>query len=401
MNSTSYLNNKKILLCVTGGIAAYKALELTRSLVKAGAIVRPLLTSAAQEFVTPLSFQSLSGNKVLTGLFDLDREQEIGHIEAARWADLILVAPATAQSVTKAALGLSDDLLGTILLASKCQLAFAPAMNPAMFENETTKEHLSLLAKKGALILGPDSGMAACGEEGFGRFLEPAEIFSRLEEYYTPKGKLAGIHCLVTAGPTVEPIDSVRYISNYSSGKMGYALAEALVAQGATVDLVSGPTNLNPPLGVNFIPVKRAQEMYDQVLAHSKKAKVIVASAAVADFRVKKIANKKIKKDKMLNLELEQNPDIIKTLGATKEKGQILVGFAAETENLIENGKKKLKEKNLDLIVANDVNQIGGVFFQDQNQAVLILKLEEKSLPRMAKRDLAEEILKEIEKLLN
>ncbi|MDX2471137.1 MAG: bifunctional phosphopantothenoylcysteine decarboxylase/phosphopantothenate--cysteine ligase CoaBC [SAR324 cluster bacterium] len=400
METRSPLKNKKILLCVTGGIAAYKALELTRLLIKAGAIVRPLLTKAAQEFVTPLSFQSLSGNKVLTDLFDLEAEQEIGHIEAARWPDLILVAPATAQTLTKGALGLSDDLLGTVLLASTCQLAFAPSMNPAMFENQSTAEHLELLKAKGALILGPDSGMAACGEEGLGRLLEPVAILTQLETHFTITGNLNGVHCLVTAGPTVEPIDSVRYISNYSSGMMGYALTEALLSQGATVDLISGPTQLEPPSGANFIPVKTAQEMYDAALSHSKAAKIIIASAAVADFRVKQASKQKLKKESMLTLELEQNPDIIKTLGLRKEKGQVLVGFAAETENLIENGKKKLIEKNLDLVVANDVNQSGGVFFQEKNQAVLILKLEEKPLPRMAKTQLAIEILIEIEKLL-
>ncbi len=392
----STLQHQHILLAVTGGIAAYKALELARLLVQAGAKVTPLLTKAAQKFVTPLSLQTLSGSAVLSDLFADAEELEIGHIRIARSADLVLTAPATAQALSRAALGLATDYLGTLYLATRAPLIFAPAMNQAMWLHPATQDHLATLKQRGAIIWGPEEGNLACGEEGPGRLLAPAEILRRLEAYFTARSSLKGIRCLITAGPTQEPIDAVRYISNHSSGKMGYALAEALSEAGAEVILLHGPTSAPPPEGVTRYLTPSALEMLAQAKRLAPRCQVIIGAAAVADFSVKNAAAGKLKKINLTHLELRPNPDIIAELGQAKQKGQLVIGFAAETERLIEEATRKRKEKNLDWVVANQVNQVGGVFGAEENQITLVQAHGAEEWPRFNKKELARRLVKRI-----
>jgi phosphopantothenoylcysteine decarboxylase/phosphopantothenate--cysteine ligase len=391
------LKDKTIVLGVTGGIAVYKAVELLRLYVKAGAVVHVVMTRSAQEFVTPLTFQTLSGNPVHTELFSFYQEREIGHISLADRADLFVVAPATANVVGKVAGGIADDLLTTTIMATKAPVLFVPAMNVNMWENPLYRQNEAKLKDLGYHFMEPATGFLACGWEGKGKLPDPAAIFTETERLLTPRD-LAGETVLVTAGPTREELDPVRYISNYSSGKMGYAIARAACNRGARVILVSGPTCLTAPCGVEAVAVVSACQMRDAVLARAQEATVIIKAAAVADYRPAEPARQKIKKGEAqaLSLRLEKNPDILAELG--RMKGEcFLVGFAAETADLLANARTKLEEKNLDLIVANDVTQAGAGFDVDTNIVRLLFRdgtLEE--LPQLSKDEVAHRLLDRI-----
>ena len=352
------LANKRILLGMTGGIAAYKCAELTRLLTKAGADVRVVMTAAATEFITPLTMQALSGHRVHLDLLDVDAEAGMGHIELARWPDLIVVAPASADFLARMVGGQAGDLLTTLLLASRAPVLLAPAMNQAMWLNQATQDNLLQLRERGCLIAGPAAGSQACGDTGPGRMLEPADIVSECASLYAP-GLLSGLHLTITAGPTREAIDPVRFISNHSSGKMGYALAAEAVQAGARVTLISGPVNLPVPDRVHCIAVTTAQEMLEASLESTEHSDVFIGVAAVADYRVSDASDHKIKKSaETLQLTLVRNPDIIGTLAqksaANSPQRPLIVGFAAETQHIEQYGREKLQRKNLDLLFAND-----------------------------------------------
>lgn len=352
-DSLATLANKRILLGMTGGIAAYKCAELTRLLSKAGADVRVVMTRAATEFITPLTMQALSGHRVHLDLLDVDAEAGMGHIELARWPDLILVAPASADFLARMTTGHADDLLTTLLLASKAPIALAPAMNQGMWLNQATQDNLATLTARGVHVFGPAAGSQACGDVGPGRMLEPAELAALCAGLYQP-GLLSGLHITLTAGPTREAIDPVRFISNHSSGKMAYALAAEAVQAGAQVTLISGPVNLTAPDRVELVKVTTAQEMLDASLAAVTDTDVFIGVAAVADYRVSESSDHKIKKTaETLQLTLVRNPDIIGTVAALPER-PFVVGFAAETRDVVEYGRDKLKRKGLDLLFAND-----------------------------------------------
>jgi phosphopantothenoylcysteine decarboxylase/phosphopantothenate--cysteine ligase len=347
------LANKRILLGMTGGIAAYKCAELVRLLGKAGAQVRVVMTRAATEFITPLTMQALSGHKVHLDLLDADAEAGMGHIELARWPDLILVAPASADFLARACSGRADDLLTTLLLASKAPLAIAPAMNQGMWLHQATQDNLALLSNRGCHIFGPAEGSQACGDVGPGRMLEPAELAAHCAALFQP-GLLSGLHIVLTAGPTREAIDPVRFITNHSSGKMAYALASEAINAGARVTLISGPVNLTAPDRARVIDVTTAQQMLEASLSSVHDADVFIGVAAVADYRVAESSDHKIKKHAdTLQLTLIRNPDIIGTVAAL-EKRPFVVGFAAETRDIEDYGRDKLLRKNLDLLFAND-----------------------------------------------
>ncbi len=387
------LKGKKIVLGVTGGIAAYKAAELVRELVRSGAEVFVVMTRSAQAFITPLTFQTLSGNKVATELFSLIEESEIGHISLADRADLLVIAPATANAIGKIAGGIADDLLTTIVMAAKAPVLLAPAMNVHMWENPFCQENIQKLRGRGYHFIDPEAGELACGYEGKGRLAEIPAIVEEIRSILSPKD-LWGDILLVTAGPTEEPIDPVRFLSNRSSGKMGFALARAARLRGAQVILVSGPSALPALPRVKSIPVRTAAEMREAVLENLAQASVLVMAAAVSDYRPRGTSPEKIKKSNSeLTLPLELNPDILCEAGQRKGK-RLLIGFAAETENLLANARKKLAEKNLDLIVANDVSLPGAGFAVDTNIVKVIDrsgKVEE--LPLMSKEDLADRVL--------
>ncbi len=394
--------DKQIILGVTGGIAAYKAVELLRLLVKSGAEVHVIMTRSAREFVAPLTFQTLSGNPVHTEMFNLIQEQDIGHISLADRADLVLVAPATANVIGKAANGLADDLLTTTLLATKAPVLFVPAMNVNMWENPLYQENQSKLKKYGYHFMMPAVGALACGWEGQGKLPDPADIFDYAQTVVKEERDLLGKTVLVTAGPTREELDPVCFLSNHSSGKMGYAIARAARNRGAKVILVSGPVQLPVPQAVDFVGVTTALEMQQAVLSHAAKADVIVKAAAVADFRPVERNGQKVKKgvEDQTVLALQRNPDILAELGRTKEK-QILVGFAAETDDLLANAVKKLETKNLDLIVANDVSQPGSGFDGDTNAVQLLYRDgQREELPLMSKDAVAWALLDRILPLL-
>lgn len=353
----SSLQNKRVILGITGGIAAYKSAELCRLLQKAGADVRVVMTAGAQEFITPLTLQALSGNKVHTHLLDADAEAAMGHIELARWADLILVAPASANFIARLAHGEAGDLLTTLCLARRGPLAIAPAMNQAMWGNAQTQANLKTLADRGVHIFGPDSGAQACGDVGLGRMSEPLQLVHEAAALFAT-GALAGLRVTITAGPTREPIDPVRYISNHSSGKMGYAITRAAVEAGALVTLVSGPVSIAPPERVTLVRVETAQQMLAACEANA--CDVFVSVAAVADYRVAAPAAQKIKKDAdEISLQLVRNPDILATMAARTPRA-FCVGFAAETESHADNARAKLAKKKLDLIFANDASATFG-----------------------------------------
>ena len=393
------ISGKTILLIIGGGIAAYKSLELIRLLTARGVSVRAIMTKAAEEFVTPLSVASLTGQKVHTALFNLTDEIEMGHIELSRAADLLVVAPATADLMAKMAHGQANDLASTTLLATDKPVLIAPAMNVRMWHHAATQRNLSQLRRDGILVVGPNEGDMACGEYGLGRMAEPAEIVAAIEAAFTPKPQpLKGKKVLITAGPTREAIDPVRYISNYSSGKQGYAIAATAVALGAETVLISGPVDLPIPPGVQMMPVTSAVEM----LAACEKelpCDIAIFTAAVADWRAAEEKNQKIKKDKndLATLQLTENPDILQTIAKRSSKRPALVvGFAAETENLLDNAREKLKKKGCDLIVANDVSKERGVFGGDQNTVQLVSASGVESWGLMSKQDVALRLMKQL-----
>jgi len=394
------LKGKKVVLGITGGIAAYKSAELIRELVKRDASVKVIMTKNATEFITPLTLQTLSGNPVVTDMFAPIKEYEMAHIALAEYAEILVIAPATANIIGKIASGIADDLLTTTVMVIKSPVLICPAMNSNMYTNTIVKENMNKLISRGYLFMESAYGELACSAEGYGRLPEIPDIVEEIESVLTVKD-FAGENILVTAGPTREPFDPVRFITNYSSGKMGYALAIAGKRRGASVTLISGPTALHVPKGVRFIDVSSAVEMRDAVMEHVDSSTVVIKAAAVADYRPKDRANSKIKKQsEYLKIELEQNPDIIAEVG--KKKGKcILVGFAVETENLIENAGAKMMKKNMDMIVANDVTQRGAGFGYDTNIIkILTADGEIESMPLMSKMEVADRILDGIKRII-
>lgn len=394
------LKDKFIVLGVTGSIAIYKSLHLIRLLKKAGANVQVIMTKSACEFITPLTFQVISQNPVIMDMFEKPSHWEVEHVALADKADLFLVAPATANIIAKMAAGIADDMLTSTLLATKARIIVVPAMNVKMYENPITQRNIYSLIERDIKFIDPSEGNLACGYTGKGRFPEPTDIVEWIKIILGENGDFKDKKLLITAGPTREPLDPVRFITNYSSGKMGYALAEKAVQRGAKVTLISGPTNLTPPLGLSkYIAVDTAQEMFQAVMEHFTYADVIIKSAAVADFSPKDIEQNKIKKqDFNMRIELKKNPDILQELGKRKTK-QILVGFAAETTEVLENAQNKLKRKNLDFIVMNNLTEEGAGFAVDSNIVKILHKdgrIEE--LSKMLKKDLANEILDRIDR---
>ena len=389
------LANKHILLCVTGGIAAYKAAEIIRLFKTSGANVRVLMTEAAQEFITPLTMQALSSNQVHTDLLDTDAEAAMGHIELAKWSDIILIAPCSANSIARLASGKGDDLMTAVCLAAECKIYIAPAMNQAMWSDSRTQENYKKLIKNSFISIGPDSGEQACGDKGFGRMSEPQNIVNEIASSFST-GLLAGKKILITAGPTREKIDPVRYISNRSSGKMGFSIAEAARDEGGLVSIISGPVSLETPDEIKRIDVESADEMFNEVYKVINNFDLFISTAAVSDFKPEKYKNQKIKKGKKIDnvkMELTKNKDILKSI--SKNKGDLkVIGFAAETQNIIENAKKKLSEKNLDLIIANDVSDTTIGFDSDENEVYLITDKIEKKIDKVSKKKLSRNIVK-------
>jgi phosphopantothenoylcysteine decarboxylase/phosphopantothenate--cysteine ligase len=387
----SLLSNKHILLGVTGSIAAYKSPELVRRLREAGAVVRVAMTENAKRFITPLTLQAVSQHPVHDNLFDLQAEAAMGHIELARWADAIVIAPASADCLARLAHGHASDLLTAVCLASKAVVAVAPAMNQGMWQHDSTQANLVLLQQKGIHILGPDSGSQACGDIGLGRMLEPVSLLDDISGLFA-NGLLAGQRVLLTAGPTQEPLDPVRYLSNHSSGKMGYAMAQAAVDAGAQVTIISGPVHLQTPAGAEKVPVTTAQEMHAAVMDRVADCDIFIAVAAVSDYRAANIASQKIPKSQAtLNLTLERNPDIILDVGMLKTK-PFIVGFAAETEHVTAHAEAKRERKHMDLIVANQVGAGMGMG-ADDNAVTLIGEGYSESFPCMSKHRLARELM--------
>ncbi len=390
------LTGKFVTLGVTGSIAAFKAASLASLLTRTGFDVHVVMTDAGQKFVTPLTFQALTKNHVHTGSFGGSSNFQIPHIALAQKADLIVVAPATANILGKIAHGIADDLLTTIVMAATCPVLICPAMNVHMYNNPATQANLARLKELNYLVMEAGTGYMACGEHGQGRFPEPELICQQIIQLILPTGDYKGISVLITAGGTREPLDPVRFISNRSSGKMGFALARSAAIRGADVTLVSAPTNLSPPPGINFIPVVTATEMHHAVIDIFPKFDIVIKAAAVADFRPAKPSKSKIKKDRNNNLtiELEKNTDILMEIGKIKKPNQVLVGFAAETENLLESARQKIEQKNLDLIVTNDITIPGAGFDTDTNIVKLIYRDGEiTDLPLMDKLDVAGRIL--------
>ena len=388
------LANKNILLGVTGGIAAYKSAEIVRHLKKSGASVRVVMTRSAEEFITPLTLQALSGNRVSPELLDAEAEAAMGHIELAKWADGILIAPATANTIARLSSGRGDDLLSTVTLAFDGPISVAPAMNQAMWRDERTQENLKKLIDQDFGICGPGSGEQACGDVGLGRMLEPKDILDMFSLSFN-EGTLSGKKILITAGPTQEPIDPVRFITNRSSGKMGYSLVEAALESGANVTLISGPVNIEPPSNCNFVSIKTAEEMYDAVMHHISGMDVYIGTAAVSDYSPAKASDSKIKKDgssSPMVLELKENQDILKSVSELEQRPYV-VGFAAETNDLIKNAEKKLSNKNLDLIIANDVSNKDIGFDSDDNEVTLITEKEKHLIERQNKRKVSKKII--------
>jgi len=383
----------KILLGVTGGIAAYKSAELLRCLQRSGAEVRVVMSQAATQFITPLTFQALSGYAVHTDIFEAESTAGMDHIELARWADVVLIAPATADFMARLATGQANDVVTTVCLASSAPLYIAPAMNQFMWSNIATQENCAVLLKRGITILGPTEGVQACGDIGLGRMLEPQDIVQRVVRDERASRPLAGVRALVTAGPTREPIDPVRYISNRSSGKMGYELAAALYDYGAEVVLVSGPAILEASFGVTRINVETAQEMHDAVQKKINDCDIFIAAAAVTDYRPRDRASNKIKKEQAeLVIPLVLNPDVL-AAGVRTASSVFSVGFAAETERVAEYAKLKLEKKQLDMIAANDVSIEGQGFDSDKNSLTVIWRDGEKIFPVMSKHDLARQFV--------
>jgi len=389
------LTGQKILLGITGGIAAYKSAVLCRELIRLGADVRVIMTAAAVRFITPLTLQALSGHPVNSDLFQAETDHGMGHIELARWADLIIIAPASANTMARLAHGQADDLLTTTVLASDAPLYLAPAMNSLMWRHLATQANIELLISRGVKILGPAEGDQACGEQGMGRMLEAEQIAEHIQQL-TQNELLAGKNIIVTAGPTWEALDPVRGLTNHSSGRMGYALASALQDAGAAITLISGPTALHPPYGVNCIRITSAEEMAESVMANIATCDIFVGVAAVADYRPVVSAEQKIKKNsETLTLALLRNPDILAMVAAL-DNAPFTVGFAAETENVTSNAEKKLTAKGIDMIAANPVSGDNSAFNSDSNELTLIDKNGISHLSRCSKPLLAQKLTKEI-----
>ena len=391
------LNGKKVLLIITGGIAAYKSLELVRKLKEKEAEVIPVMTKAAENFVTPMSVSALAQEKVYNKLFDLTDEAEMGHIELSRSSDLIVVVPASADFIAKTATGQANDLASTLILATDTKVLMAPAMNVRMWENPLTQKNIKILHNNGVKFVGPDEGEMACGEFGFGRMAEADEILKEIEANFRDK-KLKGRHFLVTSGPTIEPIDPVRFIGNRSSGLQGGAIANELVESGAEVTFITGPVDLDPPHGSNIIRVETADEMYDAVHS-SLPADAAVFAAAVADWKIKKTEQQKLKKQtgNLPAFDLTENKDILASVSKLKKnRPKIVMGFAAETENILENAKSKLMKKGCDFIVANDVSLGTQTLGGNENAAIIVSEKDVETLPKMSKRALAKILVEKI-----
>jgi phosphopantothenoylcysteine decarboxylase/phosphopantothenate--cysteine ligase len=395
------LINRNFIVGVTGSIAAYKAAELTRSLIREGANVRVIMTEGACEFITPLTLQALSGHEVHTDLLDTEAEAAMGHIELARWADALLIAPASADSIARLVQGRADDLLGACALATPAPVFVAPAMNQEMWAKQATQDNVQTLIARGVTLLGPSSGSQACGDVGAGRLLEPDQIILEVAEQFST-GALAGRHVVITAGPTREPICPVRYISNRSSGKMGYALAEACVSAGAKTTLISGPVSCEPPIGATVINVETTQQMFDASVAAAATADIFIGAAAVVDFKPATVHDRKIKRNGLesMDLSLIPNPDIIASIADSASRPTLVVGFAAETHEVKAYARKKLASKSLDFIFANDVSDQSIGFNSELNAGVLISKDSEITMPMSSKRVLAESIVSELSTVL-
>ena len=391
------LTGKTIVLGVTGSIAAYKSASLASALVKEHADVHVIMTPNAVNFINPITFETLTHNKCITDTFDRNFEFDVKHISLAKKADLFMIAPATANIIGKLASGIADDMLSTTVMAAGCPVMLAPAMNTAMYDNSIVQENMSKLRMHGYTVIEPSAGYLACGDTGRGKMPEPEYLKDVILHEISHEKDLAGRRVLVTAGPTQEALDPVRFLSNHSSGKMGYAIASQAARRGAEVTLVSGRTSLDCPYGVTRIDVTSAADMFRAVTSHAEEADIIVMAAAVADYRPASVSDNKIKKkDGAMSIELERTSDIIGTLGAGRRDDQFLCGFSMETENLIENSRSKLERKNLDMIVANNLKVEGAGFRGDTNVAVLIKKSQVKELQLMSKIELADVILDEI-----
>ncbi len=387
------LKGKHIVLGVTGSIAAYKIASLASMLVKKQADVTVIMTKNATNFINPITFESLTGNRCLVDTFDRNFEFQVEHVSLAKQTDVFLVAPASANVIAKAAHGIADDMLTTTLLACRCPKIFAPAMNTRMYENPIVQDNISTLKDYGMEVVTPASGYLACGDTGEGKMPEPEVLYEAVLRALTPKD-LAGRKVLVTAGPTQEKLDPVRYISNHSTGKMGYAVAAAAVRRGADVTLVSGKVELTPPMGVQVVPVVSAADMAQAVKDAASEQDIIIKAAAVADYRPRVTADEKLKKkDEELSVELERTEDILAWLGAHRRAGQILCGFSMETEHLLENSRAKLEKKKIDMIVANNLKQEGAGFGTDTNVVTLITKEKTEEFPMLSKEEVAERLL--------
>jgi phosphopantothenoylcysteine decarboxylase/phosphopantothenate--cysteine ligase len=395
------LSGKRILLGISGGIAAYKCAELTRRLIERGAEVRVVMTTAAKEFITPLTMQAVSGHPVADSLLDPAAEASMGHIELAKWADIVLLAPATADLIARMAAGMGNDLLSTLVLATDSPIAVSPAMNQQMYANLATQENIATLARRGMHIWGPAAGQQACGDVGMGRMLEPMELVHLCEDFFQKDEDkpLYGQSLLITAGPTREALDPVRYISNHSSGKMGFAIAEAAAQLGANVTLISGPVGLATPANVERIDIESAEQMHNAVMSNASSHSLFIACAAVADFRPTQVATQKMKKtadNDGMTITMVKNPDIVASVAAMTEQRPFTVGFAAETQDVEKYARGKLERKNLDMICANDVSIQGQGFNSDNNALHLYWKGGDKALPLTAKSELGKAIMLEI-----
>lgn len=395
------LKNKKIIVGVSGSIAAYKAASLVSMLVKNGADVRVVMTKNATNIINPITFETLTGHKCLTDTFDRNFEFNANHVSMAQQADLFVLAPATANVIAKVACGIADDMVTTTFLAAKCKKLISPAMNTAMYENPVTLDNLDRCRHYGYKVVEPAVGHLACGDFGKGKMPEPEFLFECILNEIQFEKDLAGKKILVTAGPTVEAIDPVRFITNHSSGKMGYAIAKNAVRRGAEVTLVSGPVHIEAPLGVNLVKVNSARQMFDAVKENFIDADIVIKSAAVADYRPKNVGTEKLKKhDGELSIELERTDDILAWLGSNKKPSQFLCGFSMETQNMLENSRAKLEKKKLDMICANNLRTEGAGFGIDTNVVTIITASNEKELPVMTKDQVAEKILDAIKEMM-
>ena len=391
------LKGKTVLLGVTGSIAAYKIASLASALKKLHADVHVLMTQNATNFINPITFESLTGNKCLVDTFDRNFQFQVEHVSIAKKADVVMIAPASANVIGKLAHGIADDMLTTTVMACKCKKYISPAMNTNMFENPIVQDNLKTLENYGYEVIQPASGYLACGDTGAGKMPEPETLLAYIEKEIAREKDLQGKKILVTAGPTQEAIDPVRYITNHSSGKMGYAIAKAAMLRGAEVTLVSGRTAIEAPLFVNVVPIVTAKDMFEAVTGISNEQDIIIKAAAVADYRPAVVSSEKVKKKEgQMSIELERTDDILKYLGENKREGQFLCGFSMETQNMISNSRAKLEKKNLDMVAANNVKEAGAGFQEDTNVLTLITQKEETSLPLMSKEDAANKLLDKI-----